>query len=472
MSTPESIPLDAVVSFSVIAVMLGIDPPVLISELYQSQLNPEVDAPNVPVSGALRFSNFRGMSIQAVQVLSGILQGSGTDLKYTVVGQTARTASISMGTANHSAVIKDGAVWVWGLNNYGQLGNGISTTLQSDPASISSNGSLAGKTIVAIGMSSDHTIALDSTGGVHSWGRIARGVIGNGTTGGTQFAAPSLTSSYGTLVGKTITAIACYHDYNLALDNTGGVHAWGTNNNGCLGDGTTAVRSTPISIASSGSLAGVTVVAIACGQAFSVALDSTGSIHSWGLNNYGQLGDGLTAVRTIPYSIGSPGSLAGKTVVAIELGQSHVLALDNTGGVHAWGNGGGYQLGNNTYFSSGVPLSINSFGSLAGKTIVAIACGNNHNLVLDSTGGVHGWGGNSSGQLGDNSTTARKVPVSTSSYGSLVGKTVVSIASGQTHSIAVDSDGVFHSWGAGFHGRLGTGTTAQSKVPVSIGTLA
>ncbi|WP_406505454.1 immunoglobulin domain-containing protein [Streptomyces sp. NBC_01602] len=127
-----------------------------------------------------------------------------------------------------------------------------------------------------------------------------------------------------------------------------------------------------------------------------------------------------------------PASLDGKTVTAIAAGQQHGLALTSEGKVTAWGN--------NDSGRTDVPAS------LAGETVTAIAAGEQHGLALTSEGKVTAWGNNGSGQTG--------VPAS------LAGKTVTAIAAGWYHSLALTSDGKVTAWGLNFGG--------QTDVPASL----
>jgi hypothetical protein len=112
----------------------------------------------------------------------------------------------------------------------------------------------------------------------------------------------------------------------------------------------------------------------------------------------------------------SVSALGGKTVTAIAAGGTHSLALCSDGTVAAWGWDAFGQLGDN-FVSGGisqVPMAVNTasgVSALYGKTVVAIAAGELHNLALCSDGTVAAWGGNDFGQLGNNSTTDRCAPV-------------------------------------------------------------
>jgi hypothetical protein len=199
-----------------------------------------------------------------------------------------------------------------------------------------------------------------------------------------------------------------------------------------------------------------------------MALDSTGAVHAWGSNSFGQLGNNTATDSSIPINVSSFGTLSGKTIVAIACGFSYTMALDSTGAVHAWGSNSFGQLGNNTATDSSIPINVSSFGTLSGKTIVAIACGSNHTIALDSTGAVHTWGYNNVGQLGNNTTTNSNIPINVSSFGTLSGKRIVAIAGGNLHTIAIDSTGAVHAWGDNDNSQLGDNTTTNKTTPYQV----
>ena len=204
------------------------------------------------------------------------------------------------------------------------------------------------------------------------------------------------------------------------------------------------------------------------------ALDSNGQVYSWGYNNYGQLGDGTTTNRTSPVLISATGVLAGKTIKAIAKGHYSTNALDSNGKVYSWGLNDSGQLGNNSNTNSLVPVAVNSTGVLTNKVIQAIASGSYHVLALDTDGVTYAWGNNSSGQLGDNTTTNRAVPVITNANNFLDNNAIQSIAAGgyynSGHSLALDNYGQIYAWGLNSNGQLGNNSKINISVPVVTNT--
>jgi hypothetical protein len=202
---------------------------------------------------------------------------------------------------HHSlALTSDGKVYGWGWNIQGQLGDG-STTNISIPVAVDMTGVLAGKTATHVATSYYHSLALTSDGKVYGWGENNYGQLGDGST--TTRHTPTAVDMTGALAGKTVTRVAANSDHSLALTSDGKVYGWGYNNYGQLGDGLTTDNPVPTAVDMTGALAGKTVTQIAAGYYHSLALTSDGKVYSWGDNSYSQLGDGSTTTRHTPTAV-------------------------------------------------------------------------------------------------------------------------------------------------------------------------
>jgi alpha-tubulin suppressor-like RCC1 family protein len=256
--------------------------------------------------------------------------------------------------------------------------------------------------------------------------------------------------------------------------------AWGRNSEGQLGDNSTTQRQRPAPVTAAGVLAGRTVVALSAGYWHSLALCADGTVAAWGANDMGQLGDNSTNSSVVPVQVNAASgvsALYGKTVVAVAAGGYHSLALCSDGTVAAWGGNSDGQLGDNTLTRRTVPVAVNTasgVSALYGKTVVAVAAGGNHSLALCSDGLVAAWGLNLSGQLGDNTTTSRLVPVSVNTAAgesALFGKVVAAIAAGAYHSLALCDDGMVAAWGDNLNGQLGIkGISYRCTAPTAVNT--
>ncbi len=359
----------------------------------------------------------------------------------------------------------DVTLYAWGLNNYGQNGNG-STTNSCRPVPVISGGALAGRTVLAASISGAHTLAACADGSRIVWGDNACYQLGTGNN--VSRTEPFGVIPAGALYGRKIISFAAANYHSLALCTDGTVAAWGINGYGQLGNNSTQDRSTPSMVTATGTLAGKTVIALAAGYYHSLALCSDGTIAAWGWNAIGQLGDGTTTSRVSPVAVTRSGVLNGKTVVAIAAGQYYSLALCSDGTVAGWGANGFGQLGNGTTADSPVPVLVNATGALSDKKVIAISAGVSHSLALCSDGTIVAWGNNTYGQLGNRNTTNSAVPVTTVASGSLDGKTVMTISAGAYHSLALCSDGSLVAWGRNNFGQVGNSSTIDTQEPVDV----
>jgi alpha-tubulin suppressor-like RCC1 family protein len=326
---------------------------------------------------------------------------SSTPVTVDLPAGTSVTA-VSAGNDFSLALTSAGSVLAWGDNEYGQLGD-HTTTNSSTPVPVDLP---AGVRVTAVSAGGDFGLALTSTGTVLAWGYDGWGELGNGTTGGgDQFRSTPIPVDLPADV--RVTAVSAGGDGGLALISGGGVLAWGANDYGQLGNGSTANDSPPVAVDLP---PGVSVTAVAAGTYFNMALTSTGRIYAWGDNNNGELGDGGTVgtggFSLTPVPVHLP---AGPRVTAISAGGDFGLALVSGTGVLAWGNNDFGQMGNGTRTGgSPVPVPVDL---PAGSRMTAVSAGEDYNLALTSTGGVVAWGDNGNGQLGDAGTANSLVPV-------------------------------------------------------------
>ena len=326
------------------------------------------------------------------------------------------------------------AVWAFGGNNYGQLGNGT-TINRTTPVQVKDPGGVGFLTGVgAIAGGRYHSLALKD-GTVWAWGFNDSGQLGDGTT--INRTTPVQVSG---LTG--VAAIASGYGHSLALKTDGTAWAWGQNNGGQLGNGTSTIfgaTTTPVQVCESGGCSNgylTGVAAIAGGFFHSLALKTDGTVWAFGVNSTSQLGDGTTAIlRNTPVQVCASGGCSNgylTGVSAIAGGSSNSLALKTDGTVWAWGLNTGGQLGDGTTTNKNTPVQV-----LGLTGVSAIASGLFHFLVLKD-GTAWAWGSNSRGQLGDGTTTFRATPVQVKGLvgvGFLTG--VAAIAGGEYHSLAL-----------------------------------
>ena len=315
--------------------------------------------------------------------------------------------------------------------------------------------------MVDVSCGNHHSVSLASNGDVWAWGQNNGGQLGNGTT-----VDKHEPTKINTLSGKGITAIAesTVSDHSIALASNGDVWAWGNNASGQLGDVTTTNRSIPVKITA---LSGKSITKVVTGGGHSMALDSNGDVWGWGYAMHGELGDGSYTMRTNPIKIPA---LSGKDFTKISAGLYHNLALDSNGDVWAWGCNCSGEVGNGETTNCGygvyIPFKITA---LSGKGITAVKAGCHNSFALASNGDVWAWGNNAWGKLGDGTEVNRLTPVKNTI---LSGKGIAKIESGWTHTIALASNG--DVWASGWNswGQIGDGTTTEWHTPVKITALS
>lgn len=305
-----------------------------------------------------------------------------------VSGLTSGVVHISVGELHTCAVTTSGAAKCWGYNRDGQLGDN-STNDRAMPVAVS--GLTSG--VASISASNSHTCAVTTAEGVKCWGSNYSGKLGDNST--TTRTAPV------NVVGLT-SGVASVHtglNHTCAVKKSGAVMCWGLNSAGQLGDTTATNRWTPVIV--SGLTSGVASIAVGYGH--SCAVTTAGTVKCWGVNSYGQLGDGSTTNRLSPVSVLGLASV----IATVSGGQSHTCAVTTSGGLKCWGYNANGQLGDNSSVNRGVPGDVVGFGSGA----VAVAAGAQHTCAVTTDGTAKCWGWNNAGQLGDNSTANRSSPV-------------------------------------------------------------
>lgn len=349
--------------------------------------------------------------------------------------------TVAAGETHTCLLTGDGAVWCWGANSYGQLGDGTRTSRRAPVPVI---GLTSGVKVIAVG--GHHTCALTAGGEVLCWGRNNYGQLGDGT-------AYLRTQPVPVRFLAQANSVTAGYAHTCASRNDGTAMCWGSNTSGQLGDNTTISRRTPVVVNGL-----MQVRTIAAGGAHTCASLSDGSARCWGNNYSGQLGDGTRISRRTPVPV--PGLDA---VTAIGAGGSHSCALAASGTLACWGNNYYGQLGDGTTSQRLSPVP------MTGLTLPvrAFSTGLVHTCMLQEDGAATCAGWNAYGQLGDGTTSNRSRPVAVSG---LAAASVIVAANGMGsagHTCAI-VDGGLQCWGKNSYGQLGDNTYVQRTSPVAI----
>jgi alpha-tubulin suppressor-like RCC1 family protein len=329
----------------------------------------------------------------------------------------------------------------WGINSFGPLGDGT-TTSKSSPVTVI--GGINNWAQVSGGYR--HSLGVTVSGIAYAWGSNNSGRSGDGTT--TDRSSPV------TVVGGITnwSQLAAGNGHSLGVTSTGIAYAWGNNSNGRLGDGTDIARSSPVTV-----IGGITNWSqLAAGATHSLGLTSTGIAYAWGNNYQGLLGDGTTTTRSSPVTV-----VGGITNWRqLSLTNNHSLGVTATGIAYGWGRNQYGRLGDGTTTTRSSPVTV--VGGITNWS--QVSAGGQHSLGLTSTGIVYGWGANAAGQLGDNTTNSKISPVTV--VGGITNWS--QLAAGGYHSLCLTNSGIAYAWGTNGVGQLGDGTTLAKSSPVSV----
>lgn len=246
---------------------------------------------------------------------------------------------------NHSLGVDSmGKLYSWGSNSSGQLGVSAIGAPANSPQFVQSGvASFNSAVFSAVAAGTIHSVALTQEGQVFAWGSNSNGQVGDGTFS-TRSSAVALATAGTPLAGKTVTQIVAGNNHTLALTTDGVLVAWGLNSNGQVGDSTTTNRNLPTAVLTTGALAGKTVVGVAAGAAASYALTADGLIYAWGSNTSGQLGIGNQISSSVPVSVSTSGAMAGKFITSIFASENNAFAVSSDGTLFAWGANGSSQI--------------------------------------------------------------------------------------------------------------------------------
>lgn len=386
-----------------------------------------------------RFSTLVRTAVLALALLAAVLPASvpahAEDVTFT---------ALSAGAFHTCALTSTGEVMCWGENTSSQLGSNASGSYSATPVAV---GSLAG--VTAIDGGGLFTCALTAGGAVSCWGGNSAGQLGNGSTSTSSLPAPVAGLSSG------VTAISAGTNHTCALTSSGGVQCWGLNNHGQLGDGSTSNRATPVAVTGLDS----GVLAVSAGSFHTCAVLAAGDVKCWGLNQSGQLGNGL-----VFYQSPTPVDVLdlGAAMASISAGYAHTCGVTSSGAGKCWGLGYRGQLGDGSGYGGEIPVDVDATTTGAFGAIDASQW--EHTCGLTQAGGAFCWGANEFGQLGNGDFVDSFVPAPVSGLGS----GIVAVSAGSLHACALTAAGTVKCWGANSAGQLGNGTTTDSNVPVDV----
>lgn len=316
-----------------------------------------------------------------------------------------RIVSIECSLSSAYAIDSNGKVYAWGKNSNGVLGDGT-TTDRKKPVAVK-----IPKGIRKISTSNGHVLALAKDGSLYAWGSNSYGQVTAGGSSSADVHQPVAVRTGGTaLAGKAITDIAAGHFYSLVIAD-GKVYGWGRNDMGQLGVDHRDTRFHPVRVKTADTpMAGKTIKAVAAGAYTSLVLSKDGTVFGWGDCSNGQLGIGKGCTsyptwRTKPVAVKIP---ADKKIGKIAIGWRSSLAVSGDGTLYSWGVNLFRQLGDGTTTNRATPVRVKI---PAGKKIAQISVDSSHAVAVSSDKKLYVWGENARGSLGRGNSTPAASPV-------------------------------------------------------------
>lgn len=362
-----------------------------------------------------------------------------------------------------TCAIFDGETWCFGRNEQGQLGLGadmIASRYDVPKKVLRTTGLLEGKIDKLVGVGDGQVCIVTTDNEIYCSGQNISGKLGVGKGGGYQTPVMERVLKPVDMQGEITRIVHGVH--HTCVISGGVVWCWGANDYGQLGNGDQASRSVPARVVSNGSFNNLNVTDLhTVPYAKHTCAVEDGKAYCWGRNSRGQLGNnrigiGALGVDNIP--VCSSGTIpCNSDYDGVTTKAQPVF------------QGSGVLLGK-TVVSIRTSMSQNSNGSnsLDDSPAVNLGMTRAHTCVLTTEGKMYCWGSNSQGQLGGSyDSTWENKPVKSQIVprlvgGVLSGKNIIEISLSHTQTCALTQEGASHKvycWGSSQYGKLGNGGT-------------
>jgi cysteine-rich repeat protein len=406
-----------------------------------------------------------------------MIDGDGCDNDCT----ETRVARVEAGQHHTCARIDGGAVVCWGRGEFGQLGYGNANNVGDDELPSDVGPVALPGPVVQLDLGGQHSCALLDDGGLRCWGLNDRGQLGNGTIN--NIGDDEMLANLAPVSVPPAIEVEAGERHTCARVGNGEVNCWGANDYGQLGYGNTmdVVPVLEMLLPGGAVSLGGPASGLSAGYWHNCVTFVDGGMRCWGRNQTGQLGYGnLDNIgdNELPSAAGLvqliPPSLPANTeIVSVSLGGNHGCALLGGGELMCWGSNGSGQLGTGDLNNIGddetpsgsVPVDI-------GGAAVEVVCGANHTCARRDDGEVLCWGDNSVGQLGLGHTDNIGDDELPSTVGPIdLGGTAMQMSAGGNHTCVLTTDAEVRCWGQNNFSQLGLGssvTVGDNETPADV----
>jgi alpha-tubulin suppressor-like RCC1 family protein len=417
----------------------------------------------------------------------------GTNWADTLSAEPEDLYTISAGRSNTVAIKTDGTLWTWGEGSNGNLGNN-DASIKVTPVTTFAGGTNWKQLSNGV----NHCTAIKTDGTLWTWGSAGNGQLGINSL---FIKSTPVTTFAG---GTNWKQVSANNNHCAAIKTDGTLWTWGSGSSGKLGTNDIAQRNTPVTTFAGGT----DWKQVSAGSATTAAIKTDGTLWIWGTGSSGQLGNNDGTSKSTPVT-----TFAGGTNWKQVSSAGYMTAAIKTDGtLWTWGNALQGQLGNNATNSRLTPVTT-FVGGTNWKQVSS--AGGNHCAAIKTDGTMWTWGRNSEGQLGTNDINQRNTPVTTFAGGTnwkqvstqnthsvallddgvnkqlfLFGGNPVGqlgflpsriipdqvfgnhtnwkqVSSGDSHSVAIKTDGTLWGWGAGSQGQLGNNQIPSRLTPVT-----
>jgi len=386
--------------------------------------------------------------------------------------QNMEWKQISASNTNVCAITSNDRAYCWGGNGNGQIGDGTSGTNRLLPTAIS-QGDMPDLIVKQISSRSNRTCAIGSDDRVYCWGLNTNGEVGNNTSGADRLVPTAV--SQGARPDLTAKQVTVGNNHTCVIASNDQVYCWGQNPDGRIGDNTTGVtRLVPVAV-SQGVRPDLIVKHVYASPYHTCVIASNDRAYCWGPNTNGEIGDNTSGSdRLVPTAV-SQGARPNLTVKQISAGSSQTCAIASNDQAYCWGGNGSGQIGDNTSGTNRLVPTAVSQGARPNLIVKQISVGTSQTCAIASNDQVYCWGSNGRGQIGDGTTGTNRLVPTAVLQGARPNLIVKQIVLRQELSCAIAGDNQIYCWGRNDSGQFGInsntgpstcGAVACSTLPV------